>query len=573
MRFPNFLAIDCGASRVSAVLLAYGPDGEPTLKKFFTHPLIYDAGDDEEWLGSVSQALEKLSGELSARGQIDLVIPGHLTLTKFLKIPHVDASKRAKIVQFEAQQNIPYPLSEVVWDFQTVADDGVDFEVAINAIKLEIAHAVCDRSEAAGFPPDRIEPSCTAQVNAFHYNYADSLESTLLLNIGAKSTDLIFIKEERYFIRNIALAGNTITQGLADALQKSFPEAEVLKRDHLGPAAEGNDPEVAAAGEKALDSFVGRLALEITRSVGLYRRQCGAEAPLRVFLTGGGSLVENLAEKLEQRLRTPVGYYEPLRRIQVDPEVDADSVESYSHFIGEAIGAALKPSDSIPTQFNLLPPKVASQRSFRKQQPLLLGAALFLAGSVALPIISNNAAISAFDEKITNIEDILRPHQERDRVIREELERVQDLARKGEQIQRVALARTNWLDLLTDLQERLTAVEDVWLDSFELVRGGGGGQAGGPGGGGLFGAQPQQPQPQADAQASVLRIEIAGRLLDRNNPVSTVSEDSLNRVSSLLQSIADSTYIRAVVNERFDTSQPGILRFECVLEVDPRHPL
>jgi len=42
-------------------------------------------------------------------------------LARFVKLPPVEAKKFAEIVKFEAKQQIPFPLDEVVWDFQKVA--------------------------------------------------------------------------------------------------------------------------------------------------------------------------------------------------------------------------------------------------------------------------------------------------------------------------------------------------------------------------------------------------------------------------------------------------------------------
>lgn len=128
-------------------------------------------------------------------------------------------------------------------------------------------------------------------------------------------------------------------------------------------------------------------------------------------------------------------------------------------------------------------------------------------------------------------------------------------------IQGLAESKSNWINFLSDLQERLYEVEDVWLEKLQVVRS-------------TRQSTPPAPRQAAAAkEAEPLKLTLTGRLLDRNNPVSKVSNDSRARVETLLKSFKDSNFILDVQDERFDTSQPGILRFDFTLLVNPRNPL
>ena len=134
--------IDCGGTHVAAGFFS-AQDGNIALDSFHTENIGGDFTSDEEWITAVYQGLKTIQRERKFSGTVSLILPGHLLLTKFLKIPHVAKSKRDQIVQFEAQQNIPFPLNEVVWDYEVVADDGAEFEVALVAVKLEIIDQLC----------------------------------------------------------------------------------------------------------------------------------------------------------------------------------------------------------------------------------------------------------------------------------------------------------------------------------------------------------------------------------------------------------------------------------------------
>ena len=128
------LIINCGASRVTAAVVS-SRGGALQLEKLITESLNYDYSNDHAWLGAVGVALHTLHHQHKFSGNASFIIPGNQVLTKTIRIPHVEESKRAQIIAFEAQQNIPYPLHEVVWDTQVVGDDGVETEVLFIACK------------------------------------------------------------------------------------------------------------------------------------------------------------------------------------------------------------------------------------------------------------------------------------------------------------------------------------------------------------------------------------------------------------------------------------------------------
>ena len=62
-------------------------------------------------------------------------VPGHAAFARFAKLPPVEPKKVPDIVKFEAMQQIPFPLDQVEWDYQTfVSPDSPDVEVGIFAI-------------------------------------------------------------------------------------------------------------------------------------------------------------------------------------------------------------------------------------------------------------------------------------------------------------------------------------------------------------------------------------------------------------------------------------------------------
>lgn len=211
---PRVFAVDCGAGHVSCGIVNKDKSGRLSLEHFAFESFNPDPTIENEWSGFLSQALTDLLRTQKHSGPVSISLPGHQTLSKFIKTPSVDKSKREKIFAFEAQQNIPYPLHEVVWDHLTVADDGLDLEVMLGAAKTEIVDETCDVMRHLGLTPEAVTPSSVATLNCFRYNYDDLEGNNLVVDIGAHSTHLIFVDSKRFFIRTLPMGGNTITQTL-----------------------------------------------------------------------------------------------------------------------------------------------------------------------------------------------------------------------------------------------------------------------------------------------------------------------------------------------------------------------
>ncbi len=564
--------IDCGGAHVAAGFFS-AKDGNISLDAFYTENIGADFTSDEEWITAVFQGLKAIHQQRKFSGAVSLVIPGHLLLTKFLKIPHVAKSKRDQIVQFEAQQNIPFPLNEVVWDYEVVADDGAEFEVALVAVKLEIIDQLCTEIARLGVEVNLVEPSCMAQYNAFHHTHSEPGENILIANIGGKSSNLLFISETGFFVRNITLAGNTVTQAIAEETGLDTADAEAAKWDYIAAAHTGTE---SASGDfsKHVDAFLRRLVMEATRSIVNFRRQSGEEKVDRIYVTGGGALVPGVVEHLQEKLNLPAEYYNPLEGIVIGPEVDADYVEGYRHNVGELLGCALREFGGTKTHFNLIPPLIARQIDFRRRKPVLMAAVALLVLALIMPIYSARQTALIYEENISELDGRLFPVQRIYNDYQQAAGRIDEATEQIAALKGLSESRANWVDFFNDIQQRLVSVEDVWLERMEIVRGNGAPAQQRQQTSSLF-QQPQQAfvDDEDEDQRPEVRIHLSGRMLDRENPLERASPDTRIRVSALFESILESEYIVRRYNEEFDTSALGILRFDVTLVVDPDRPL
>ena len=157
-------------------------------------------------------------------------------MTKTIRVPKVEKEKQDKIVAFELSQKMPFPLAELIWDYQIIDDDGVEQEILSFAVKPEVAESFCEKVVKLGLNPIQITPAPVLDFNAIKVSVPEELDETterLVINLGAKSTNLLFVNPTGFLIRNISIGGNALTQNIADNLGVTFEKAEEIKKSYF----------------------------------------------------------------------------------------------------------------------------------------------------------------------------------------------------------------------------------------------------------------------------------------------------------------------------------------------------
>ena len=569
MRSPRVLAVDIGAGHVACGVFTTGAAGRLVLQQFAIESHSADPSHEGRWAVELAQSLGALSTRARLSGTASIAVPGHLALTKFIKTPSMAKEKRSKIIAFEAAENIPYPLEEVVWDHLVVADDGFDLEVMLAAAKFDAMQTLCAAADSAGFPAERAVPAGLALCHAFRYNYPDVHDSVIVANIGARSTTLLFLEGPRFYVRTLALAGNSVTQAAAEELRIDFAQAETLKLQVLSGRSDltATSPSRAAV-HRAATAFAQKLALEITRSALNHRRQAGGVAPVALYLTGGGSLLEELPSVLAEKLKIRVERYAPLRHVDLSGDARAAGAESVAHVLADLVGLGTCLVMKDETETSLLPPAVTEAIAFRKRQPLFVAAAALVAVALLPPILYFHRLATVTQDKIEQVDSQLMPLRALQTRNSDNLQQIEDAKKQIAALRGAYDTKANWINFFTDLQSRLVKVEDVWLDKLQLVRPSPN-EAAPP----AADASANPPADGAAPPAPPLKLTLSGRLLDVANPQSKVSPEARERVKQLLASFAGSQFIASVENERFDNSQNGLLRFDFTLVINPKKPL
>jgi len=314
-----------------------------------------------------------------------------------------------------------------------------------------------------------------ARYNAFQYSYGNLSGCSLLVNIGAHTSNLLFVERQKFFSRTIPIGGASITAVIAREFDEAFAAAEYRKK--------GNDPfALGGASAAAAETDGGRVAkisrgtmmrlhAEITRSIGHYRAQQRGSLPRRVFLAGGGSSIPGIREFFHEKLQLPVEFFNPLRNVTVEPSLPVGELTQSAHLLGELVGLALRSVSACPMELNLRPAIVLRRQELEKRRPFfVMAAAAVVLALLAWGFYYTRAAqVARFGaEKIGKINSPMHAAEAKIDKLRKQ---IASLDAVGAPLTTAINDRFFWIEILEDLNSRLPK-EDIWITELIPMSGG-----------------------------------------------------------------------------------------------------
>src|SRR5215468_9052928 len=420
LKSKSFLAIDFGAGSLKVAEFEVNEAGGLRLKQYGFRSLGAEGAQESAREAAILKALPDLLSERGMKSKaVNVCAPGFHVFSKFVKLPPVDAGKVTQIIQYEAQQNVPFPLEEVVWDYQILGSTpGGELEVLLVAIKADIVEGLFRVTEAAGLSLQLTDVSPAALCNSFRYNYGDLEDCTMLLDIGAKTSNLLFFEKGKVFSRSINLGANSITQDFANESKKKFDVAEKIKIEEgfvsLGGAYEEPENQDQAAISKIARQFMTRLHIQVNQTMQFYRGQQGGSAPQRLFLSGGASIMPYTAQFFAEKLNVPVEYFNPLRNVQIDPGINLEELARVAHSMGEVVGLGLRNLAHCPVELNLMPESTRKWRAFNEKKPFLIATVFTMVAVVGVIGLLFQQLASVKNDQLTEIQPKLEEAKRKD---------------------------------------------------------------------------------------------------------------------------------------------------------------
>jgi type IV pilus assembly protein PilM len=344
--------------------------------------------------------------KLSAK-QVSFAIPGRASFVRQLKIPNVSGDRLNRLIQYEARQQIPFPIQDIILDSHAFRTEGPELGVTLVAIRRNTIDQYCEMLKTAGLIPDTIDVTTLSLFDAFYPHLQGEEEDMVaLVDVGAATTDIVVCSNDRVeFIRSAPQAGDYLTKSLADNMGLSWEEAEELKISsgevdpsidrRTDPLAYGEDDRKARV-KLFLSKAADAVANEIRRTLDFYVSQPEGQPIGKIYLTGGAAGCKGFAEFVESRLGIICEVVNPFAKTLVN--VSGLETEPLTTTSAVLLGQCQRNIGTVPLRMNFLPPSVVRRKEFEKRRAILVAEGLMLAVLVGFSVVLLQRQIGVYED-------------------------------------------------------------------------------------------------------------------------------------------------------------------------------
>ena len=465
LKSKSFLCADFGSGSLKVAEFEANDSGSLRLLRYLISPLgpegMQENAREQVLFKSLSESVAQ--GGFSSR-RLNLCAPASSVFSKFVKLPQVDANKVTQIIQYEAQQNVPFPLEEVVWDYQILGSTPAgELEVLLVAIKNDVVDGFFRSCESSRLTLQLIDAAPAALCNAFRFNYADVEECSMLLDIGAKTSNVVIFEKGKMFSRSINIGANSITTDFSNEAKVPYDAAEKLKIESgfvsLGGAYEEPDDPHQALISKISRQVMTRLHIQMNQTIQFYRGQQGGSMPQRLFLAGGASLMPYTAQFFAEKLNMPVDYFNPLKNIEIGPAINLEEVARVAHSLGEVVGLGIRNLAECPVDLNLIPKARMARQSFKEKQPYFIAAVFSLVLVVTAYGFFYHLVAGSRKGSLDKMQGRLEPLKRDARDLQDARKELLAVNETAQLYQEPVESRYYWLQLVGNLQKIFVKLE------------------------------------------------------------------------------------------------------------------
>ncbi|MFN9626865.1 MAG: pilus assembly protein PilM [Planctomycetota bacterium] len=330
--------------------------------------------------------------DLTGTTRIAVSVPGQSGLAKFFKPPPVEVKKIGDIVKYEAKQQIPFDLNDVIWDFQQMEgaqiEEGyaLDSEIGLFAMKKEAVFRALKPYRDQGIDIDLVQlaPMSSYNMDA-HERFAEQMateefdpdrppKSTVILSIGTDASDLLVTNGFRVWQRSVPIGGNHFTRQLLKDLKMTFAKAEHLKKN----AMQADDPKLVF---QAMRPIFNDMQQEIQRSLNFYKQHNKKSELDGMLVMGNTAKMPGLLQFLNKNLGMDVNLYDKYPKLTGSEVLGAQQFKENAAAYGVVYGLCLQLLNRGPMRTNLLPRDIVLDRIIRNKKPWAVGAlSLLLVG-------------------------------------------------------------------------------------------------------------------------------------------------------------------------------------------------
>jgi type IV pilus assembly protein PilM len=333
-------AIDLGSHTLKAVHLQH-KGGRFTLNHFAIQDLpVHEGALPPEKL---AEALSKVHQSLGVRGkQVVMALGSGDAILRLAELPLATAADMRTMLRYNARTYLQQELSDHVFDCHVLPlrstsntetiKLGTKCRVVVGGARAGLVDELQAAARTAGLVPDAIVPGLIGPANAFESAQPARFgqDAVALVDIGFRHSSIaILLKGELALTRVVAIGGDRLTQGVAEALGTSYAEAEGIK---VGLAHEV---------QSTITSLLSPLARELRASIDFFEHQQDTSVA-EVFVSGGSACSPYILEIVQAELTVPCVAWNPAGSLTLNltPE-NLEEIEQAAPRLATAIGSGL----------------------------------------------------------------------------------------------------------------------------------------------------------------------------------------------------------------------------------------
>ncbi|HEY2882581.1 MAG TPA: type IV pilus assembly protein PilM [Pirellulales bacterium] len=422
----------------------------------------------------MKEALDTFLSRNSVKGdKVAISVSGQSGLSRFIKLPPVETKKIPDIVKYEAKQQIPFQLEDVVWDYQQMAGGSVEegfaleAEVGLFAMKRDqVARALRPYIEA-GIEVDFVQLTPVALYNfmtfdqmpeippADQYDPESPPPSVIAMSLGADMSDLVVSNGYKVWQRTVNLGGNHFTKALTKQMKLTFAKAEHLKRN----AMKAEDPKAVF---QAMRPVFGELLGEVQRSLSFFQNLERSATLGRVLALGNAMKLRGLHKYLAQNLGLEVAEIDSYKKLTGPAVTASPAFKENMLSFAVCYGLCVQGLGMGRLSTNLLPGEIKKDRMIRAKKPwavaavaiLMLACTVGFAGawrewdSARIDTQASKDAFSAADGTKKKADDLHTSYDDAKK-------QFDDINKVGEQLAGIGDRRVVWAEMLKAVNDCL----------------------------------------------------------------------------------------------------------------------
>ncbi len=469
----KIITFSLGLGKVSAASFSFSKNQGLQLEQV-AHSTLHLQEAAGSFSRELTQVIQRLAAELGCQksDSIYYSLSSHRTVLKFFPLPMLSGGDMDKLVSLEAQQQVPFPLAQALWDYEAIPLKDGSQEIFLAAIKHSSLEAIQQAFNGVAKVVE-VQPSPVSHYQALIYRGMATNEDQLLVDIGEKSTQLLYFNSHRFFVRTLNFGAQDITRAIMKAYECDLVTANSYRDDYaiisLDPAYIASLDEGAQFLVNTVSSVFKSLPAKINQVTHLYQNQHKGGSLSQVHLVGSFAKMNGLDVFLGQQLNLPTS------KLSLDgvalsekAQEQVSTIKEYSsECLNELLGLAVfasAPAES-SLSLSLLPQSVHHQKALKVRKTFWAATSVIAIVALSVAAFAQQKALDAIIVKESNVQTQLNNITPLANKVNDLLDKNDDLARKSKALSDIQEQRILWLDILNDLSKTM-AHDEVWVTTI-----------------------------------------------------------------------------------------------------------